>query len=85
MFFVDIIRVFVVNQIFGSLEILGFEYAVVFKVFSTKRWWKKNDKTYKLKDCDPSFSLFVEEHPAVEQILNMITLNDSGVLFFGVF
>ena len=85
MFFVNVVRVLVVNEIFGSLEVLGFKYAIVFEVFSTEWRWKKNNQAYKLKDRDPSFSFFVEEHPAVEQVLNMITLNDSRVLLFSIF
>jgi hypothetical protein len=83
-FFVDVVGILVVNEIFGSLEILGFEYAVIFEVFSSKRRRKKNNHAHEFEDGDPTFRFLVEKHPAVEQVLNMITLNDSRVLFFSI-
>lgn len=59
-FFVDVVRVLIVNKIFGSLEILWLEYAVIFQIFSSKRRWKKNNHAHKLKYSDPTFGFFIE-------------------------
>lgn len=59
-FFVDVVRVLIVNKIFGSLEILWLKYAVIFQIFSSKRRWKKYNHADKLKYRDPTFGFFIE-------------------------
>ena len=65
MFFIDIVWILVINEIFSSLEILWFENTIVFQVFSSKWRWKKNNHANEFEYSDPTFCFLVEKHPAV--------------------
>ena len=65
MFFINIIWILVINEIFSSLEILWFENTIVFQVFSSKWRRKKNNHANEFEDSDPTFCFLVEKHPAV--------------------
>jgi hypothetical protein len=54
MFFIYIVRILVINQVFGFLEVFRFKFTVLLQIFVSKWRWKKNNHAHKLKNIDPS-------------------------------